>query len=118
MVLWKNYMHRRERWYHQRDNNRLVRSFEWGLEHVVDHVNGDDPREVMSDHTTRVMSTSEEFYSLPTITDYHLTSDQLTWTSTIHTASRENNLARARFFPAKLKNGKRSTKAVVVLPQW
>ena len=25
MSLWKNYMYRRERWYHQRDNNRLVR---------------------------------------------------------------------------------------------
>ena len=44
-------MHRRERWYHQRDNNRLVRPFEWGLAYIVDHVNGDDPRELFRKHT-------------------------------------------------------------------
>lgn len=111
-------MHRRERWYHQRDNNRLVRPFEWGLEYVVDHVNGDDPRYVLSEHTSRMMSSSEEFYALPPISDFKLNDDQLTWTSAVHTPSSENNLARGRFFPAKIKNGKRSRKAVVVLPQW
>src|SRR5262245_53545591 len=51
--IWQNYMHRRERWYHQRDNNRLVRPFEWGLQYVFDHVNGDDPREMFRKHTAR-----------------------------------------------------------------
>ena len=118
MALWKNYMHRRERWYHQRDNNRLVRPFDWGLEHILDHVNGADPREVLRSHTSRVMQSSDDFYSLPAITDYKLEADQLTWTSAIETPSSENNLARARFFPAKTKDGKPSRKAVVVLPQW
>ena len=118
MALWKNYMHRRERWYHQRDNNRLVRPFEWGLEHVVDHVNGTDPREVLRNHTSRVMQSSDDFYSLPPINDYKLEADQLTWTSVIETPSTENNIAHARFFPAKTKDGKPSRKAVVVLPQW
>jgi len=118
MALWKNYMHRRERWYHQRDNNRLVRPFDWGLEHILDHVNGTDPREVLRNHTSRVMQSSDDFYSLPPISDYKLEADQLTWTSAIETPSPENNLARARFFPAKTKDGKPSRKAVVVLPQW
>jgi dienelactone hydrolase len=118
MAFWKNYMHRRERWYHQRDNNRLVRPFEWGLEYVVDHVNGDDPRDVLRGHSSRTMQSSEDFYNLPPITDYRLQDDALTWTSAIHTESAENNLAHARFFPAKTKNGHRSRKAVVVLPQW
>ena len=118
MALWKNYMHRRERWYHQRDNNRLVRPFDWGLEHILDHVNGTDPREVLRNHTSKVMQSSDEFYSLPPISDYKLEADQLTWTSAIETPSPENNLARARFFPAKTKDGKPSRKAVVVLPQW
>ena len=118
MALWKNYMHRRERWYHQRDNNRLVRPFDWGLEHILDHVNGTDPREVLRNHTSKVMQSSDDFYSLPAITDYKLEADQLTWTSAIETPSSENNLARARFFPAKTKDGKPSRKAVVVLPQW
>jgi len=118
MALWKNYMHQRERWYHQRDNNRLVRPFAWGLEHILDHVNGDDPRDVLRQHTARVMNTSDDFYALPPINDYKLESDQLTWTSAIDTPSPENNTARGRFFPAPIKNGQRSRKAVVVLPQW
>ena len=118
MALWKNYMYQRERWYHQRDNNRLVRPLEWGLSYIVDHVNGDDPRELFRKHTERALQSSEEFYSLPEITDYVLDGDSLTWTSAIQTPSTENNTAHARFFPAKAKNGRRSRKAVVVLPQW
>jgi dienelactone hydrolase len=118
MSFWKNYMHQRERWYHQRDNNRLVRPFDWGLKYIADHVNGDDPRKLFRQHTDRVMQSSEEFYALPEITDYVLEGDQLTWTSAIQTPSAENNIAHARFFLAKSKNGKRSRKAVVVLPQW
>ncbi len=113
--FWQNYMHRRERWYHQRDNNRLVRPFEWGLQYVFDPGNGDDPRELFRSHTARVLQESEDFYALPPITDYRLEGDQLTWTSAVHTPSPENNTARARFFPTKDKN---SRKAVVVLPQW
>ena len=116
MTLWKNYMHRRERWYHQRDNNRLVRPFEWGLSYIVDHVNGDDPRELFTSHTNRVMQASEHFFALPAIDDYRLEGDQLTWTSAIHTPSPENNIARARFFPEKKPSKPRN--AVVVLPQW
>jgi dienelactone hydrolase len=118
VAFWQNYMHRRERWYHQRDNNRIVRPFEWGLPYIFDHVNGGDPRELLRDHTSHVMRASQDFYALPPVTDYHLEGDQLTWTSAVHTPSPENNTARARFFPAKIKNGKRSRKAVVVLPQW
>lgn len=117
MAVWKNYMHRRERWYHQRDNNRLVRPFDWGLSYIVDHVNGDDPRELFARHTNRVMQASEDFYALPPINDYNLDGDQLTWTSAIQTPSAENNIAHARFFPEK-KTGKRPRNAVVVLPQW
>ena len=117
-MFWKNYMYRRERWYYQLDNNRLVRPFDWGLSYILDHVNGDDPRDLFREHTARVMRASEDFYALPPVTDYRLESDQLTWTSAIQTPSVENNTARARFFPAKSKNGRRSRNAVVVLPQW
>jgi dienelactone hydrolase len=44
--------------------------------------------------------------------------DSLTWKSAVETPSAENNLAHARYFPVKPKNGVRSRKAVVVLPQW
>jgi len=118
MSLWQSYMHRREHWYHQRDNNRLVRQFDWGLEFVVDHVNGDDPRNVLKDHTASVMRSSADFYALPEIHDYRLDGDQLTWTSAIETPSIENNTARARFFPAKPRQSRAARNAIVVLPQW
>src|SRR5687768_13760206 len=118
MRFWRNYMHQRERWYHQRDNNRLVRPFEWGLSYISDHVNGEDPRQVLKNYSHTVMNNSEDFYSLAKISDYQLQGDQLTWTSAVNTPSPENNIARARFFPAKNKPGKRARSAVVVLPQW
>lgn len=118
MPLWKNYIYRREREYHQRDNNRVVRPFEWGLPFVLDHVNGDDPRHALAQHTARVMQDSDAFYALPEISDYRLEGECLTWTSAVETPSIENNTARARYFPVQPKNGKRSRKAVVVLPQW
>lgn len=111
-------MHRRERWYHQRDNNRLVRPFEWGLEYITDHVNGDDPRDMFSGHTQRAMTASDDFYALTPITDYQLHSERLTWTSAVRTPSAENNVACARFFPAKSKSGRPTRSAIVVLPQW
>lgn len=118
MSIWKNYMHRRERWYHQRDDNRLVRPFDWGLEYILDQVNGHDPRLVVREFSQRMMESSQTFYELPEIRDYQLEGDQLTWTSVLETPSVENNLARARFFPATNKNNKPTRKAVVVLPQW
>jgi dienelactone hydrolase len=111
-------MHRRERAYHERDNNRIVRPFEWGLQFISDHVNGDDPRDVLRRHSEHAMAHSEDFYALPEIQDFQLLGDQLTWTSAIHTPSAENNLARARYFLVKPEKARQPRSAVVVLPQW
>jgi hypothetical protein len=110
-------MHARERRYHARDNNRVVRPFEWGLPFVTDHANGDDPRAVLRRHTELAMHSSDDFYALPEISDFKLNRDRLTWTSAIQTPSPENNIARARYFPSqKKRSGPRA--AVLVLPQW
>jgi dienelactone hydrolase len=110
-------MHARERSYHARDNNRIVRPFEWGLSFVSDHVNGDDPREVLRQHSEAIMASSDVFYELPPVNDFELSDNNLTWTSSIHTPSPENNIARARYFPSRKKrSGPRA--AVLVLPQW
>jgi hypothetical protein len=90
-------MHARERAAHERDNNRLVRPFQWGLEFITEHVNGDDPRKVLRQYSERAMAHSDDFYALPEIRDFQLHDDQLTWTSAIHTPDAENDLARARF---------------------
>ncbi len=111
-------MHRREIAHHERDNNRLVRPFDWGLSFITDHINGDDPRDVLRLHTRDAMESSHAFFDLPEITDYKLEGDQLTWTSVIETPAPENNLARARFFPATPKRPSHRRSAVLVLPQW
>ena len=110
-------MHRRERSFYERDNNRLVRPFEWGLPFIVDHVNGDDPRHILDRHTENVLQNSDAFFDLPPINDFQLAEDRLTWTSAVHTESLVNNIARARFFPAKPAT-RQPKRAVVVLPQW
>ncbi|HAF21781.1 MAG TPA: abhydrolase domain-containing 18 [Blastocatellia bacterium] len=111
-------MHRREHAAHERDNNRIVRPLEWGLPFISDHVNGDDPRTVLRNHTAQAMQSSDTFYTLPAIPDFRLERDQLTWTSAIQTPSAENNVARARYFPAGLERARVPRTAVVVLPQW
>jgi dienelactone hydrolase len=111
-------MRAREIAHTKRDNNRVVRPFAWGQEFIRDHVNGADPRTLFREHTAQAMSRSEEFYALPEINDWQLKGDQLTWTSAIKTPSAENNIARARLFPARRERKRKPRAAVVVLPQW
>ena len=118
------YIRARERWHATRETNRVVRPFEWGAEFVSEHLNGDDPREVIARASREAVRRSEEFYALPPVEDYELRGDRLTWTSAVKTPSVENNTARARLFTAAppkrpSKNFKGSERrAVVVLPQW
>lgn len=111
-------MRAREIAHTKRDDNRVVRPFAWGLEFIRDHVNGVDPRSVFREHTAQAMAGSEDFYALPEITDWQLTDDVLTWTSVIKTPSPENNIARARLFPARRERKRKPRAAVLVLPQW
>jgi hypothetical protein len=112
-------MHARERYFSQRDTNRIVRPFEWGASFIKEHVNGDDPRLLFEQHASDVLARSEEYYTLPKISDYKLTDSSLTWTSALHTSSPENNTALAHYFPATdKKTGRLSRRAVLLLPQW
>jgi hypothetical protein len=111
-------MHGREYAAHALDNNRLVRPFDWGLNFISDHVNGDDPREFLLRYSENAVARSDEFYHLPEIHDFTLNGDQLTWTSAIHTPSEVNNLARGRYFPVEPARARQPRTAVVVCPQW
>jgi hypothetical protein len=112
--LLARFIHTREREFSKRDTNRLIRPFDWGLSYILDHVNGDDPRTLLKRYAHNIVERSEEYYSLPTISDYQLKEEFLTWTSAIHTPSPTNNTVYARYFPAPKSKGR----AVVVLPQW
>ena len=103
----------RERRHAARDTNRVVRPFEWGAEFVVEHTNGDDPRDSLTRAAREALSRSEEFYALPPVEDYELRGERLTWTSAVRTPSPENNTASARFFPER-KPARRSKNSTVV----
>lgn len=110
----RRYMHRREREHAMRDNNRIVRPFEWGMEYVTENPNGTDPHDFFREHAKKAIAESENFFSSPEIKDYDLAENILTWTSGIKTNSPENNTVYARFFPHE-KNKK---SAVLILPHW
>jgi hypothetical protein len=116
--LFGKWMRHREIKHARRDDNRIVRPFEWGLEFIAAHFNGDDPGSLFRQHTEKVMSASEEFYALPEISDYRLIGNQLSWTSAVKTPSPRNNVVRARLFPPRRERKEKPRAAVVVLPQW
>jgi hypothetical protein len=125
-----NFIRARERKLARRDKNRIVRPFEWGASFVADHAgDGEDERGFLADYTQQAVERSEEFYALPSVADYRLAGDRLTWTSAVQTSSAENNIVNARFFPALSpdknteeiddgNNTRRAKRAVLVLPQW
>lgn len=119
----KRWMHKRERYYAMLTDNRIVRPFEWGVEHVVANSNGRDPRQSLRDFAAQAIRESDDFFSSPLINNYQLlitnhpsigNIEQLTWTSAVETPSRENNTALAHYFPHK----KNRRGVVVILPHW
>ena len=70
--MFGRWMRAREVAHTKKDDNRIVRPFDWGAEFISEHVNGDDPRAIFSEHTRRVMAQSDEFFALPEIHDWQL----------------------------------------------
>ena len=113
-------MHSWETRLNQRDTNRVVRPFEWGLEWTRDWplVDGEwrglagGEAESVHDLNRRALEDSDRFFAYTTPSDFHLEGNSLRFTSAVRTPYAENNLAAARWFPA------RGRRAVVVLPQW
>jgi len=129
-------MHKRERHFAMLNDNRVVQPFEWGTEFVSDHVNGNDPRAVLSEHSRHVVENSHEYFAAPEGLEFSLETrlypssaslnanppkktpvqtevKVLTWQSAIETPSAENNTAYATYFPHENKRA-----AVIVLPHW
>src|SRR5438128_2094845 len=121
-------IHNWERKLSRRDNNRVVRPFEWGAEflephHFVPHSNGDHrhPRDLIFEFNERAVSRSDEFFDLDGALDYSLKDRWLTFQSAVKTPFSENNTVYARYFPVGPPGREVSQaggRAVVVLPQW
>ena len=136
LSMLKKYMHKREQYYAMLNDDRVVQPFGWGIEFVSDHVNGDDPRTVLSDFSRRVVANSDEYFAAPEDITFGLEKrlypstgsinanalkkpvvqtevPVLSWVSAIETPSVENNTAVATYFPHENKRA-----AVVILPHW
>ena len=113
----RRYEHRR--W--TTDNNRRVRPFEWGLEHIGGDSQDSEPRRFLGEWVPRTLARSDEWFQTEPALDYTLSAPQngahgdrvLTFTSGVSSPWPENNRVHARLFAAS-----KSGPAVVVLPQW
>lgn len=111
-----------------RDNNRVVRPLDWGVEWTRKWPcrNGcaqSDPEQLVGELNRHILAHSDEFFSYRTPDDFRLerqsppapdrrASTFLRFTSPVITPYSENNAVHARWFPAQ------GDRAVVVLPQW
>lgn len=104
-----------------RATDRVVRPFDVGLEWTYRWPcaqdfpkNGHDPLGYVAELNQRAIANSEQFFGYEKPTSFALAGDWLTFQSPVHSPIAENNLVRARWFPAREPRGK----AVVVLPHW
>jgi dienelactone hydrolase len=134
MPMLEGFIHKREHHFAQRDQNRRVRPFSWGVEHLsadvpfslsfaaggsnghVRHISieGSLPhREFVHRYCEQAVKDSDDFFFVPPTTDYSLNDNLLTFPSSIYSADSANNTVYARFFPVESKG-----RAVLILPQW
>ncbi len=76
-----------------------------------------DPESQLRQLNRVAIERSAEFFAYEPPRDFIFEDDELRFTSAVETPYAENNLVRARYFPAKPRF-KRGEKAVVLLPHW
>jgi len=132
----RHLIHTWERKLSRRDNNRVVRPFEWGTEALdpqqfAEQSDGNraDPREAIFRFNERAISQSHQFFSWDATPTFGFRNGWLTFQSAITTPFVENNTAYARYFPVSGPAGstigtrgdeiaRARGRAVVVLPHW
>jgi len=105
--------------------DRVVRPFEWGLDWLQDAGgNGADPHRRLLAYVRRALDDSDAFFTPSPTDSYRLAppgagdTGVLTFDSSLRTPHPLNNTVYARYFPGRVRDGHRSRRAVVLLPQW
>ena len=129
-------IHSWERKLSRRDNNRVIRPFDWGTDFLDDQPltepssdKPSDQQETIFRFNERAISESGRYFSLETLPAFSLEDDWVTFQSSVTTPFAENNTVYARYFPvAESNNGlngsrarevaRARSRAVVVLPHW
>jgi hypothetical protein len=107
-------MHYYERAELARTTNRRVRPFEWGLEWVVDHANGEDPRAVLERSALQALANSDDFFAAAGPLEARVDGPSVSFNSPLRSGDRFNDRVQARYFRAAQARGR----AVVLLPHW
>jgi hypothetical protein len=116
--------HEWERRLHASTPDRVVRTFEWGLDWIPTRDFHPDAAEeaVLDKYVADALADSDAFFTAPCTDEYAVDGDgHVRFPSALTTPHEENNTVHARFFPAdessRWARG-RPRRAVVVLPQW
>ena len=113
-------MHHWERKLYQRDTNRIVRPFEWGLEFLDANYAADrderHARELIARFNEKVLTASEDFFKPPSTSDFDFDGHGLRFPSAIETPYPSNNTVHARYFSSHSSGVDEC--AVIVMPQW
>jgi len=97
----------------QRDTNRTIRDFEWGLEYLPGTDTTENPKLQILDFASKAVEESDTYHSYQPPQHWHLAGQHLTFTTPTPTVYPKNNTVHAWHFPVN-SNGR----AVLVLPQW
>lgn len=121
------WLERRIRLYEHRrwsaDDNRLVRPFAWGLEHIGGPGDHPNPPEFLREYAKQAIENSRTWFATTPADDYRLDAENvLAFTSSMESPWPENNRVYARLWPASRDwrppiKAKKGT-AVLVLPNW
>jgi hypothetical protein len=97
----------------QRDTNRTIRDFEWGLEFLGGGRKTEDPRLDILEFAQKAVEESDAYHSYPPLQNWQFRERHLTFATPSPTMYPKNNTVHAWHFPVE-SNGR----AVLVLPQW
>ena len=97
--------------------DRVVRPFDWGLDWIP--ANGHrgaaaaiDAAQEIGDWVSHVMADTDAFFTPPPTSDYTLRSaadgDVLTFPSALETPHGTNNTVYCRYFPARVRDGRKT----------
>src|SRR5215510_9260104 len=109
----KHLIHNWERKLSSKDNNRIIRPFDWGAEYlhgdpiaVYSNNKTDRQRETVFRFNKAAISGSRRFFSSDTTPAFSLEHDWLTFESPLATRFPENNTVYGRYFPVGDNDGR------------
>jgi hypothetical protein len=97
------------------DANRIVRPFDWGLDWLELDAAAGNPAAQLTAWSAQTMADTDAFFRTTAADAYERRENVLTFPSAVATPHAENNLVRARIFPAPDRPD-RPRRAVIVLP--